>query len=512
MTGNTLPFASDSLPAATNGFDSTWARIRHELVYLSFAVQEAALLTPLALVIMAWTRFWPPWLVFLWLLLLMLLPLNLIRLMGVLQLDRTRQQRIMVAAMVVTVFTSWRLLLYEASSPLDVSWLRQFATNMAEGGNLVWTRDLSVFLFTVLAWWRGMRLAVKPLEITNAGLRLRVGGLIIAPIIAWLGASFLTAGVVPFIVLFFLASLATVALVRAEQIEADRSGHAATLNPTWLATVLAAGLGIVLLGGLLAAFISGESLFEVLAFLSPVWRALQFGGTVAGLTLFELLRPLLDVLSSVLQAVAEVLAILFGRVSEGIRFLTPGTIDQSAPLIPEPTVEGFTAPAGTGKVVAAVLMLALIGVVAWGLSRLYRQATFAARDSRPSEPLAGTDDGQDRFLERFMRRLGFRQWRAAASIRRIYEAMCQAAAAAGFPRLESETPYEYLTTLTRAWPENRADTHLITEAFIRIRYGELPETQEELDAIRAAWRRLEAAESHRLDKSPEPVPSLEKRL
>ncbi|MEZ4516987.1 MAG: hypothetical protein R3C44_09180 [Chloroflexota bacterium] len=51
---------------------------------------------------------------------------------------------------------------------------------------------------------------------------MRVGGLVIAPIVAWLGTRFLDFSVVPFILLFFLASLMSVALVRAEQIEADR--------------------------------------------------------------------------------------------------------------------------------------------------------------------------------------------------------------------------------------------------------------------------------------------------
>jgi hypothetical protein len=45
------------------------------------------------------------------------------------------------------------------------------------------------------------------------------------------------------------------------------------------------------------------------------------------------------------------------------------------------------------------------------------------------------------------------------------------------------------------WPENAAEARLITDAFIRVRYGELPETAEELEAIRAAWRRLEASEA-----------------
>jgi hypothetical protein len=513
MAGNTtFPLGLDAPPESTADLGSTWSRIRHELVYLSFTVQEAALLAPLALVIMSWSRFWPGWLVFLWLLLLMLLPFNLIRLMGLLQWDRTRQQRVMVLAMLLTVFLSWRILLYEAASPFDFSWLRQFGINMAEGGNLVWTRDLSVFLFTLLAWWRGMRLAVKPLEISNAGLRLRVGGLFVAPVVAWLGTSFLTVSVVPFILLFFLASLTAVALVRAEQIEADRTGHAATLDPAWFLTVVAAGLGVVMVGGALAAFLSGESLFEVLSIFSPLWRALQFGGTVAAMTVFELLSPLLDALAAALQWLGELLAVLFGYVSEGLEVLAPNLMEQAPIPTPEATPDAFTAPAGLGKVVAAVLMLAVIGLIAWGLSRVYQQATFAARDSRASDPLAAPEEEPGLF-DRLWQRLGlFQQRRAAASIRRIYENMCRAAAAAGYPRLEAETPYEYTRTLARAWPDHTADSRLITEAFIRIRYGELPETAEELEAIRAAWRRLESAEPQRFDQPTESAPTLEKRF
>lgn len=508
-----LPLESALVPPAAPDRAPIWPQIRHDLVYLSFALQEASLLTPLALVVMGWSRFWPPVQVLFWLFLLMLIPLNLLRLMSLLHWDRTRQRRVMALAMVLAVFLSWRVLLYEAASPWDFGWLGRFATNMAEGGNLVWTRDLSVFVLTILAWWRGMLLAVKPLEISNAGLRLRVGGLIIAPIIAWLGASFLDFSVVPFILLFFLSSLASVALVRAEQIEADRTGHAATLDVTWFLTVLAAGVGTVVLGGALAAFLSGNSLFEVLSIFSPLWRTLQFAGTVTALTIFELLRPFLDVLGGVLIWLGEILAAIFGRVSEGMRFLSNDLLQQAPVPTPEATVGAITAPEGTAKIIAGAVMLAVIVLVAWGLSRLYQQAAFAARDSGRSDPLDGPEGEELGFVNRLLHRLGFfQQLRAAASIRRIYEAMCRAADAAGYPRLETETPYEYLGTLAQAWPDQTADSRLITEAFIRIRYGELPETQEELDAIRAAWKRLEAAEPNRLDQPKEPVPTLEKRL
>ncbi|MBK7177431.1 MAG: DUF4129 domain-containing protein [Chloroflexi bacterium] len=60
------------------------------------------------------------------------------------------------------------------------------------------------------------------------------------------------------------------------------------------------------------------------------------------------------------------------------------------------------------------------------------------------------------------------------------------------PRAAAETPYEYLATLAAAWPEHTTETSLITQAYVNIRYGELPETQEELSQIQAAWKRLEA--------------------
>ena len=88
--------------------------------------------------------------------------------------------------------------------------------------------------------------------------------------------------------------------------------------------------------------------------------------------------------------------------------------------------------------------------------------------------------------------------------------MCRAAAAAGYPRLEAETPYEYLPTLGQVWPDNAAEARLITDAFIRVRYGELPETAEELEAIRAAWRRLEATEPRRRASAPA-APTLTRR-
>jgi hypothetical protein len=493
-------------PAAT-----AWGYVRHELLFLGFALMEIALLTPVVMVILGWARYWPAYQVAFWLLLVMLLPLNLIRLMSLAYFDVRRQRRVMIIALLLVVLLSWRFLLYNASSPFDLSWLRQFMNNLAEGGNLLWTRDLSVFLVTIFMWWRGIRLALRAPEINNVGLRLRLGGLIFLPLIVWFSSGFVEASIVPFVLLFFLAALMVVSLVRAENIEQERSGLAATLNARWFAVVFGAALLIVFLGALLAALVSGDPLLILVGWLAPLWQSLRFGLTVVGVTLFKIVEPALGVLDVIMPLIARWMVAALTIVSNALRRANILREDAATEIpTPEPNAD-VVGVIFTGKAITTVIMLGLIVLVALALVRAYRQAAYAARSSERShvDQIQSEEPGMGR---RVLDRLGlFRQWRAAASVRRIYRLMCQAAAAAGYPRLGAETPYEYLPTLARVWPEQPTEPRLITEAFIRVRYGEIPETDEELETIRGAWRRLEAAEPHRREAVTDKGPTLARR-
>lgn len=505
---NVTPLTTDRralvTPAAT-----AWGFIRHELLFLSFALLETALLTPLVLIGLGWARYWPAGLVLLWLLLVMLLPLNIIRLMTLLRVPLRRQQRVLTVTLAVLVLLSWRVLLYSPNGLLDFSWLRQFAASLAESGNLIWARDLSVFVVIVFVWWRGIRLAVRQPELNNAGLRLRLGGLIVAPLIIWFSYSFLTVSIVPFVLLFFLAALSVVTLVRAENIEQEQRGTSSTLNARWFAIVAGAAALIVLAGGVGAALLSGNSLPILLMWLSPLWHALQFGGTVVGVILFELTYPLFRVLAVVMAHVGELLVQALSGVATGLR--QAGLLGE-LPTAPElQQTPAATGAAGelAGKTATGLIMLGLILLVGLALARVYQQANVAARTTSPSRATSDADEpGPGR---RLLERLGLlRGWRAAASIRRIYQLMCRAAAAAGYPRMEAQTPYEYLPTLAQVWPDHLPEARVITESFIRIRYGEFPESGAELEAIRAAWRRLEAAEPRQHDGARD-IPTLTRR-
>jgi hypothetical protein len=509
MTPTTI--ISHGEPPKITSTSSWWGIVRTELLLLSFALIEIALLAPLSLVFMGWARYWPPGMVALWLGFLMFLPLNLIRFMSVLRFDPKIQRRVMFVALLLTIILSWRIL-YSPSSLLDFAWLRQFTGSLAEGGNLLWARDISVFVITIVAWWRGIRLAGRTPDINNAGLRLRLGGLILAPLIIWLVSRYITINIVPFILLFFLAGLTTVALVRAEQIEQEQQGTASTLNARWFSIVSGAALLIVVAGGSIAAIIGGESLFVILGWFSPVWRAIQFGALVSGAVLLKLASPALGLFGALIQFLAGILAGLLGRVSEALRESGLLEFNELSEFVTPAVTEEATTTGAAGKFIVVFLMLLTVLVVSLALARAYRQATFAARESSRSRTEQSDLTDDPGFARRLLERLGIlRQWRTAASIRRIYKQMCQTAASNGFPRLEAETPYEYLPTLASVWPDHTGESRLITEAFVRVRYGEIPESETELNEIRQAWARLAAIEPHRLDTEANETPTLEKR-
>jgi hypothetical protein len=79
---------------------------------------------------------------------------------------------------------------------------------------------------------------------------------------------------------------------------------------------------------------------------------------------------------------------------------------------------------------------------------------------------------------------------AAISVRYIYANVIRLAEQRGFPRPPARTPNEFLPTLAQAFPGHEADLAQITEAYVKVHYGELPTDWAELEELRAGWERL----------------------
>jgi hypothetical protein len=500
MSDAVLSATSEQLQASRTW--QVWAVAKQEILYLCWALMEIALLTPIALTFMGWARFWSPGQVTLWLLLLMLLPFNLVRFLSALQMDRKYQWRVILVVLLFTLLATWRILLFNPLPLFDFSWLAELFGNIGESNSL-WARTLILFLLLLFVWWRGLRLVQLHPDIYSVGLRLRAGILIFVPIALLPRSGGSVWGFMPFVLLYFLSGLMVVSLIRAEQVERERSGFAASLSPRWVGTIFATSLLVVLAAALFATLISGDTLSLVLQWLSPVRMAILAGTVVAFATAFYLASPLFALLELFLTWLTDLLSTIFLGFSDNLGLDIPVTLDAFDNILPaeEEAAEviGFTIPAEVTRTVTVLLMLAVVLLLSYALTRRFRQPSNAPHAGGPVRAAGGSTLPGEGIGQRLLQRLGIlRRWRTAASIRQLYQAMCDASTAAGHTRSPSETPYEYLATLGEVWPGNQPDTQLITEAYVRVRYGEVPETEEELQAIKQAWRRLEESSSAEL--------------
>jgi hypothetical protein len=87
-----------------------------------------------------------------------------------------------------------------------------------------------------------------------------------------------------------------------------------------------------------------------------------------------------------------------------------------------------------------------------------------------------------------------------ASIRKTYASLARLAAASGYPRRDAETPYEYISALQRAFPGSEEEIQLITNAYVRVHYGERSFSPQYVQQVRDAWvtirERQEGSSSH----------------
>jgi len=490
---NQAALGTDSSSAVESRAWQVWGIARQELLYLCWAIMDVAIMAPVALTVMRWGRFWPAGQVTLWLLLLILLPFNLVRVLSSWEVPAKSQQRIVLAALVATLIITWRGLLYAPRPLTDMSWLIEFFGRVGESRDPQWARDLTVFFFVLAAWWRGLRLAQLTPDIYRIGFRLRAGGLLLAPIAYFLHDSGKGWAVTPYVLLYFLAGLTAVGLVRADQIERDRSGFAASLSPGWVASIFAVSLLVVVSAGLLAEAFSGGPATMLSSWLAPLWSALYALAAVSVSTFIYLMTPALNLLTFAFALVADALGSLFAGL--GLRFGLENLANTDGLLpfrIPAPD-EGeslIALPAPVSRTAILLVMLAVAALLSTLLTRSFLKVNQAPRSKTAAHAqVIGIEPAS--LGERILGSLGLlRRWRAAASIRHIYTSMCLAAAVVGYPRSSVETPYEYLATLAEVWPDNPGDSRLITEAFVRVRYGMVPESSAEVEEIRAAWQRL----------------------
>jgi uncharacterized membrane protein YbhN (UPF0104 family) len=80
---------------------------------------------------------------------------------------------------------------------------------------------------------------------------------------------------------------------------------------------------------------------------------------------------------------------------------------------------------------------------------------------------------------------------SAIRIRWIYANLCRYGKQLGSPRPAAITPFEYQENLYRLFPENTSEISEITNAYVAVRYGQVPENPDEIKKLQESWEVLE---------------------
>ncbi len=481
------------------------AHARRELVFLALATMEACVVAPLITALLAiLTSFQPSPLAVTLIFLGALLAIHYVaRLSLQANMHSLLRSGLLGLGMLITGLLTVQRLLHAQTSFWNPAWLADvFRDLKTEELSL----DVLVFVVVLFVWWRGLVLAQRRLESGTVVSRFR-SGLVMLAITTMVSGILLPSPSYQFVFAFFFVSLLGIALARAEEVGQQYGGSQSPFGLGWLALVVSSSVGVLLLAAGVATLLTGENVSRLLG---PVWE-------VQRVILSYLLYALLVILSWAGRGIIEFLESIFGELTtRGIEIaLSPpdpallGGESGNPPFTPEQLA---TAKA-TGIILGVLFVLLL---VVFSLRRL-RARDGQRRDEDRESVWEGLnvrrslrdlfDDGRRRLGEMgsALSRTRLGQIFAALTIRRIYAHMSALAAEQGHPRATHETPYEYRPALEQAFPYNHADVEQITQAYVSVHYGEIPDQLANLDAIRAAWSSIhETTLKNSRASNPEP--------
>ncbi len=363
--------------------------------------------------------------------------------------------------------------------------------------------SLIVILMCIYLWWRGLAISsMGTIELRATERKFRFGILTLAAFgIIFRGKQidYLIA-VIP---IYFASGLLAVTFSRTSSLGRGITAYRLPFTGRWFIGMITI-TSITIAGGVLTSWIlQSEVAYSIYEFFSKYFsKFISF--------LEVLLLPVVEVIVYVAERLVEFLR----------RYIDPDSFkglfdqiqEQPTPELPLEEVEPiFTLPP---EAIAAIVLLLIAGLIIL----LVRRANQPQRYAIPS-----IEDGGDTVYEteKFRSRIRklFDQFReglesiqqfgigrrliAATIIRRIYTYLLNTAADLGQPRHKSETPYEFQQKLLQLFPNQVEQIGLITNAYVQVRYGEIPEEEGIIAMVEEAWSSIEK-EARRLGRNLQP--------
>lgn len=420
------------------------------------------------------------------------------RVLNALELHLWLRRSVMGAVLVVCLFAGMDALLYYR----EVVGLRELLDRplrtFQDMANII-PPEFWVITIVLFVAWRGLAFVDRNIGPSDVLARFRIG--LVMFLIYGLLLPILNEPALIALYLFLFFGLLSLSSARVAVITRLRGGQYSRFDRHWLVGIVGTIL-LVVGGAALLVVAAGEQIFawlEILArgaiyllvlLLSPLMLLVIEGILWIGrlINLPVIIQTILDLFQK-LQLFFENLSSSISRWLESI-----GSQEMLKSLLE--TLAALRPLALWGGLLAA-LLLVLLAV------RRYARNEKAEKEEEAGSQIDQPDllDLLRRFLRRGLNRVvetleqafNLRQARrllAAARIRRIYASLMRLSARLDQPRPASRTPLEFLPALERLFPGLSAELNTITQAYLLVRYGELPESQNEIEAVETAWRKV----------------------
>jgi Domain of unknown function (DUF4129) len=392
-----------------------------------------------------------------------------------------RKQAVGVGLAALSIMLAIRLTLFANYGVFDLGWIGQIpaaAANMF----IAFSPIALLLLMGIYAWWRGLSLAQASFDFDGVGFRFRLGVLMIALqalVNTWVGridmGGLLTA--------FFFFGLLAVALARQEDLGRSEANVALPLKGPWLGILTGSVLLVLGMAALLALVLTPQ-------------------GIRAILDLFRPLEPLVVVvLYAILIVVSFLVEIIYNLLAAILqRLINPNAPPQPLILLPRPPpailqqpdqLNALAAYFDPLRIICAVVLVGgILLAMALSLNNMQRRARLRGNESRESVPVSIDLNALRRLRDWLRKPEQAADDSDVASIKRIYANLLKLAARRGFPRRAAETPYEFMRDLRETLPSALDEERAITDAYVRVHYGEHAPAADELAKVREAWQKV----------------------
>jgi hypothetical protein len=363
-------------------------------------------------------------------------------------------------------------------------------TQMALSEGLV-NLDIGILIiagYIFFVWYRGFTLAfdgVRPIVVWR---RFRLGLAMMMVYIFFVANWRFPVPGLGYVMGFLFIGLFGMILARIAYVGLARGAQKSPYDRRWFLGVLGALGLVILISGLAGSLLSGQYAWV----LDLVNQILDWLGTL----FLVLLSVPVVIVSFVIWPLVNWLEAILSNAT-----INPNTLDTSYPgPYPYPMPETAGGPPELAIYLTALCFwigLLILGALLYLRARRIWIEAYAPEPEAPQGILGqgevrrlvrqALQDAWDEFIGRL--RPSQRQL-AAARVRRIYQELMALCAARSKPRPPARTPLEFLPEMIEIFPNHGEDLALITQAYVRVRYGEYPERREEVDAVEAAWQRI----------------------